>query len=133
MPRRFLQKCRLQLLLEYFFFPFKFIFSLIKYRSVKHSFQSIQNLQIFFFFLFFLFFFKFVFNVKKKTKVCNHPFICTLHATYSDKDLLYMLLECVKGGELFQLLRTNPGHRLPLSSCQFYAACVVDALVSKYQ
>jgi hypothetical protein len=39
---------------------------------------------------------------------CRHPFICRLHATFADKDLLYMLLECVVGGELFQLLSAQP-------------------------
>ena len=69
-------------------------------------------------------------------RVGIHPFICTLHATYADKDLLYMLLECVKGGELFQLLRNFSHHtttrreleHLPIHSCRFYTGCVVDAL-----
>jgi serine/threonine protein kinase len=67
-------------------------------------------------------------NERKLLEECTHPFICMLHATYSDKNLLYMLLECVKGGELFQLLRSTPTHCVPVASCQFYAACVIDAL-----
>lgn len=67
-------------------------------------------------------------NERKLLELCGaHPFICTLHATYQDKDLLYMLLECVKGGELFQLLKTS-SHSMDLSSCHFYTACVVNAL-----
>ena len=67
-------------------------------------------------------------NERKLLELCSaHPFICTLHATYQDKDLLYMLLECVKGGELFQLIRTS-SHSMDITSCHFYAACVVDAL-----
>ena len=59
---------------------------------------------------------------------CDHPFICRLHATFADQHLLYMLLECVRGGELFQLLSVQPGRRVPFAPARFYAACVIDAL-----
>ena len=59
---------------------------------------------------------------------CNHTFICKLHATFADQHLLYMLLECVRGGELFQLLSIQPGRRVPYVAARFYAGCVIDAL-----
>ena len=69
-------------------------------------------------------------NVMQETKVmqeCDHPFLLGLIATYQDKNLLYMLLEFIQGGELFNLLdkfkRLNAGH------ARLYAACVLDAFI----
>ena len=43
-------------------------------------------------------------NEKRIMEMLDHPFTLRLEATFQDKDCLYMLLEIVTGGELFDLL-----------------------------
>ena len=64
---------------------------------------------------------------KKVMASLRHPFILRLEATYQDAHLLYMLLECVPGGELFQLLAQRRTGTVPSDHARFYGACVVDA------
>ena len=64
---------------------------------------------------------------KKVMASLRHPFILRLEATYQDTHLLYMLLECVPGGELFQLLAQKRTGTVPSDHARFYGACVVDA------
>ena len=66
--------------------------------------------------------------LEKKVMAClRHPFILLLEATYQTKDLLFMLLECVPGGELFQLLAQRPAGCVPSDHAKFYGGCVIDA------
>jgi serine/threonine protein kinase len=59
----------------------------------------------------------------------DHPFIIKLFDTYRDRDRLYMLLELVQGGELFNRLQTSPTPgRITTAEARFYGACVLDAL-----
>lgn len=57
----------------------------------------------------------------------SHPLVLRLEATYQSNDLLYMLLEVIPGGELFQLLADSETGVVPVSQARFYTACVVDA------
>jgi cAMP-dependent protein kinase regulator len=59
----------------------------------------------------------------------NHPFIIKLFQSYQDKDLVYMLLELVQGGELFSVMHPdNDFCRLPETQVKFYAMAIADAL-----
>lgn len=56
----------------------------------------------------------------------QHPMIVNLHRTFQTKDLLYMLMEFVPGGEVFYHLRRAV--KYPQSTSQFYAAQIVLVL-----
>lgn len=62
----------------------------------------------------------------------NHPFVLKLFGTFQDADQLYMLLECVMGGELWSLLyskdalqRTTLGG-IRENDARFYVACTLS-------
>lgn len=57
----------------------------------------------------------------------RHPLCLRLEATFASKDLLYMMLEIVHGGELFQLLADSETGVVSPVDARFYAACVIDA------
>ena len=57
----------------------------------------------------------------------RHPLCLRLEATFANKNLIYMMLEIVHGGELFSLLADSPTGVVPPIDARFYAACVVDA------
>lgn len=65
---------------------------------------------------------------------CFHPFILELVQTYNSPNQLFMLMECVQGGELWSYIyekfemfpRTNLGG-FEVNTARFYAACVVSA------
>lgn len=56
----------------------------------------------------------------------SHPFIVVLHARFRDELRMYMLMEPILGGEVFQLLRKNK--ILPNNQAMYYAAEVTIAL-----
>jgi len=63
----------------------------------------------------------------------HHPGIVRLLAAHQDDSFLYLLQDFCQGGELFSLLHNhNNNHeapsRLPEKQCQFYTACLTDAL-----
>ena len=64
---------------------------------------------------------------KKVMASLRHPFVLLLEATYQDANLLFMLLECVPGGELFQLLAEQPTGCVSTDAARFYGGCVIDA------
>lgn len=66
-----------------------------------------------------------IFNEKNLLTQMDHPFLIKLYATYTDKDLLYFLLEPSLGGELFRVLRRQ--HAFPPHQTMFYAGCVILA------
>eukprot|EP01029_Cantina_marsupialis_P023529 TRINITY_DN5895_c0_g4_i2.p1 TRINITY_DN5895_c0_g4~~TRINITY_DN5895_c0_g4_i2.p1 ORF type:complete len:746 (+),score=235.55 TRINITY_DN5895_c0_g4_i2:948-3185(+) len=73
------------------------------------------------------------FNVVSEKSIMqklDHPNILRLVATYNDPNRLYMLLELVRGGELYVMMkrRSRQGKKLRPSQAKFYAACVVLAL-----
>lgn len=56
-----------------------------------------------------------------------HPFIVNLVNTYKSSKRLYMLMECVQGGELYSRIHTN-SEGLDRATVCFYAANVAVAL-----
>jgi cGMP-dependent protein kinase len=59
----------------------------------------------------------------------THPFIVNLVNTYKSSKRLYMLMECVQGGELYSRIHKNKeAGGLDTISCAFYASNVVIAL-----
>lgn len=67
-----------------------------------------------------------IMNEKRILQSISHPFILKLYQTYKDQHCLYMLLELVQGGELFNRLQSSGG-AVSVSDARFYAACVLDA------
>lgn len=67
-----------------------------------------------------------VMNEKNVMKDSDHPFILKLYETYKDAEHLYMLLELIQGGELFNLLQVRGG-KISNGMARFYTSCVVDA------
>ena len=59
-------------------------------------------------------------------KDCDSAFLVRLVATFQDGKMLYMCMETVMGGELFNRL-ARVGGAVPERHAQFYAACVVLA------
>ncbi|KAL7496682.1 hypothetical protein ACHAWT_004768 [Skeletonema menzelii] len=54
----------------------------------------------------------------------EHPFIVHMAASFQDPSYIYMVIECVLGGEFFSHLQNAV--KFPASSAKFYAACVVS-------
>jgi serine/threonine protein kinase len=72
----------------------------------------------------------------------SHPFLLTLHATFQDAGCLYMLLDFVRGGELWSLLYEResdwshvqgPCGGLNERGVRFYAGTVVLALEALHE
>lgn len=68
-----------------------------------------------------------IMNEKSILLECNHPFITKLYGTFQDQNNLYMLMEFLQGGELFNLI-WNFGGTLTSKDACFYAACVLSGL-----
>ena len=58
----------------------------------------------------------------------QHPFLVTLRYAFQSSTKLYLVMDYVAGGELFNRLDQSPSRRLPEAHVQFYAAEVVLAL-----
>lgn len=60
----------------------------------------------------------------------SHSLILKLHSTFQDESNLYMVLDVVKGGELFEVLhdRTKAEAGMPYNTAKFMAACVFESL-----
>lgn len=65
---------------------------------------------------------------KRVLSESNHPFIMKLVKTQQDKDALYMVMELVRGGELFHLLHGSGtlDNKLSVNHARFYVGCVVS-------
>ena len=57
-----------------------------------------------------------------------HPFIVRLYATHQNQNYLYMLMDLVQGGELFNLLHNEDDEPLEEEGIRFYTANVYLAL-----
>ena len=69
-------------------------------------------------------------HVKREKQImaeCDCPFMVNLVTSFKDAAHLYMLMECVMGGELFTYLQSRPGP-LKEDHARFYAASVVLGL-----
>lgn len=60
----------------------------------------------------------------------DHPFILPLISSFQDDESLYLLLELIQGGELFNVIHDEKSRRrgLPNTDAMFYGACILDAL-----
>lgn len=74
-----------------------------------------------------------IMNEKRIMQALNHPFILRLEATYQSRDCLDMLLEIVRGGELFDLLSRAPNGVVSAREAWFYMACVISAFNHMWQ
>ena len=77
---------------------------IIKYRQVEHIVSEKEILSI----------------ISKD----EHPFIVHMAASFQDPSYIYMVIECVLGGEFFSHLRNAV--KFDISSARFYAGCVVS-------
>jgi len=66
-----------------------------------------------------------ILSEKRVMAMMSHPFLVKLHATYKDKDRLFLLLEPSLGGELFSVLREKT--LFDEDTARFFAASVVLA------
>ena len=48
---------------------------------------------------------------------CSSPFMVNLVASYKDSAYLYMLLECIMGGEFFTYMQVSPHHSDQSQTC----------------
>jgi len=68
-------------------------------------------------------------EVEIMKEACNsHPLLLHLERTYQDKKFVYMLLQFLQGGELFQQLGGKHQHAIDEGKAQFYAAGILDGL-----
>ena len=58
----------------------------------------------------------------------DHPFIIKLVNTTQDEKSVFMLLNLVQGGELFNVMHNDDRDLLPENEVQFYAACILEGL-----
>ena len=65
-------------------------------------------------------------NEKATLQHVNHPFLVHLYGTHQDEANLYLFMEYVPGGELFNLIRRFT--RLTEPTARFYAAEILLAL-----
>jgi CRP-like cAMP-binding protein len=69
--------------------------------------------------------------VREKNIMANlqHPFLISLVNTYKDKHFLYMLLQLVQGGELYNLIYVkHKDGALAETDAKFYAACIAEGI-----
>ena len=69
-------------------------------------------------------------NEKTIMMMIDNAFVLKLYNSFQDKRYLYFLVELVRGGELFTLLRDEGS--LPDKSARFYAAGVIEAFKSMH-
>ena len=58
----------------------------------------------------------------------HHPFLIGLVSTYQDDHFVYILLQLIQGGELYNYIHTRKSDFLPDKDAKFYAACVASGL-----
>lgn len=63
----------------------------------------------------------------------EHPFLLSLVSSFQNEDSLYLLLELVQGGELFNVVHTEKKDGVTDSHAKFYSACVLEALGHLHQ
>ncbi len=68
-----------------------------------------------------------IMNEKKVMNMCVHPLIVNLHGCFQDDSSLYMVMEYIKGGELYSVM--NKEGTLSNEHARFYAAEILEALV----
>lgn len=63
----------------------------------------------------------------------EHPFLLSLISYFQDENHLYLLLELIQGGELFNVIHTSKSSGVSNREAVFYAACVLEALGHLHQ
>ena len=58
----------------------------------------------------------------------HHPFLIGLVNTYQDDHFVYILLQLIQGGELYNYIHTAKSDSLPDKEAKFYAACIASGL-----
>jgi hypothetical protein len=68
--------------------------------------------------------------VQEKTimEKLNHPFLSHLVTTYQDKKFIYMVLDFIKGGELYSKMHSNTRDGIDEMNVKFYASGMLEAL-----
>lgn len=76
-----------------------------------------------------------VLREKALLSTINHPFILPFHGAFQDEHNLYLLLELLQGGELFNVIHARKNNRRGISNGDaiFYAACVLSSLTHMHQ
>lgn len=75
-------------------------------------------------------------NVVRERKLMgslNHPFIIKLMNSFQDKKNLFMVMEFIQGGELFDVLHKKNSHGITEHSARFYAANIYDGLMQLHE
>lgn len=58
----------------------------------------------------------------------HSPFVGKLVSSFKDDRFVYMILELMQGGELYQRIKSSPKRRLQEEDARFYFACVAQGL-----
>jgi len=58
----------------------------------------------------------------------HHPFLIGLVSSFQDDNFVYMLLQLIQGGELYNYIHTKKSDFLPERDAIFYAACIAEGL-----
>jgi CRP-like cAMP-binding protein len=59
----------------------------------------------------------------------RHPFLIRLVNSYQDESFVYLLMELIQGGELYNVIHTDDHDSLPEDQARFYAAGISEGLV----
>lgn len=76
-----------------------------------------------------------VLREKALLSTMSHPFILPFHGAFQDEAHLYLLLELMQGGELFNVIHAPKNKRRGISNgdAVFYGACVISSLAHMHQ
>lgn len=76
-----------------------------------------------------------VLREKALLSTMSHPFILPFHGAFQDEQHLYLLLELMQGGELFNVIHAPKNKRRGISNgdAVFYGACVIASLAHMHQ
>jgi protein kinase A len=76
-----------------------------------------------------------VLREKALLSTMNHPFILPFHGSFQDEQSLFLLLELMQGGELFNVIHAPKNKRRGISNgdAVFYGACVISSLAHMHQ
>merc|ERR1711871_1085066 len=76
-----------------------------------------------------------IMNEKRTMNMCVHPLIVNLHGCFQDSASLYMVMEYVKGGELYSVmnkegkLSNNHARFIPPRSWRLWCSCTPRELL----
>ena len=94
---------------------------LVKYKDKRYALKCLKKAQIVTMGL--------TEHIKREKTImmeCHSPFLVNLAARFKDDTTVYLLMECVMGGELFTYLQ-NRATPLSEHDAKFYTACVIKS------